>query len=79
MVRERCRSPADDGVPAVYLVPFHRAELSLAARLLRLRCAPSRRPDARFRDVDWDKALGWLDGRRQPSWPPSRRRRSGWR
>ncbi|HEU5159415.1 MAG TPA: ATP-dependent RecD-like DNA helicase [Streptosporangiaceae bacterium] len=46
-------------VPAVYLVPFHRAERSLATGLLELLHAPADRLSA-FRDVDWDAALGWL-------------------
>jgi exodeoxyribonuclease V alpha subunit len=55
--------PAPDGheeqVKAVYLVPFHRAEISLAAQLLRLLRGPEDRLPA-FRDVEWDKALAWL-------------------
>ncbi|WP_256788920.1 ATP-dependent RecD-like DNA helicase [Frankia sp. AvcI1] len=55
--------PAGDAtVPAVYLVPFHRAETSLAGGLLTLlTCAEERL--ASFADVDWDRALGWLRGR----------------
>jgi exodeoxyribonuclease V alpha subunit len=44
---------------AVYLVPFHRAEVSLAAQLLRLKDARDDRLAA-FQQVDWDKALAWL-------------------
>ncbi|MFI1013178.1 ATP-dependent RecD-like DNA helicase [Streptomyces sp. NPDC020965] len=54
--------PAPDGgepVTAVFLVPFHRAELSLSGQLQRLLRAPDDRLPA-FRDVDWDKALLWL-------------------
>ncbi|GGU35111.1 SF1B family DNA helicase RecD2 [Streptomyces violascens] len=62
-VREKV--PAPDGgepVAAVYLVPFHRAELSLAAQVGRLlRTGEDRMPS--FAAVDWDKALGWLAGR----------------
>lgn len=47
---------------AIYLVPFHRAEVSLAAQLLRLKNAEEDRL-AQFKAVDWDKALGWLRGR----------------
>lgn len=56
--------PGEDGRPvtAVYLVPFHRAELSLAAQLLRLLRTEEDRLPA-FRDVDWDAALGWLAAR----------------
>ncbi|UYQ62193.1 ATP-dependent RecD-like DNA helicase [Streptomyces peucetius] len=60
VVRERV--PGRDGgepVTAVYLVPFHRAELSLAGQLRRLLTAEDDRMAA-FRDVAWDKALAWL-------------------
>jgi exodeoxyribonuclease V alpha subunit len=49
-------------VPAVYLVPFHRAEQSLAAGLLDLLGSAVERLPA-FKSVDWDKALTWLRGR----------------
>jgi exodeoxyribonuclease V alpha subunit len=46
-------------LPAVYLVPFHRAELSLAGTLLGLlRTSADRLPA--FQDVDWPTALTWL-------------------
>ena len=44
---------------AIYLVPFHRAEISLAAQLLRLKNAGEDRL-AQFQQVDWGKALSWL-------------------
>jgi exodeoxyribonuclease V alpha subunit len=44
---------------AVYLVPFHRAEVGLAAGLLRLLRAPLDRL-AEFHEVDWRVALTWL-------------------
>ncbi|WP_328860612.1 SF1B family DNA helicase RecD2 [Streptomyces sp. NBC_00306] len=57
--------PGADGgeaVTAVYLVPFHRAEISLAAQVNRLlRTDEDRMPG--FRDVVWDKALAWLADR----------------
>src|SRR5918999_4232087 len=53
---------ANGDVPAVYLVPFHRAEGSLASGLLELLHAGTDRMPA-FQDVDWAKALGWLRGR----------------
>ena len=64
VVREPVPNPASEGgtIPAVYLVPFHRAETALAAALLRLSTAPADRMPA-FGDVDWDKALAWLRGR----------------
>jgi exodeoxyribonuclease V alpha subunit len=46
-------------VPAVYLVPFHWAERSLAGGLLGLLNSPRERLPA-FTGVDWHKALGWL-------------------
>jgi exodeoxyribonuclease V alpha subunit len=63
VVRESVPAPDGDGEPvtAVYLVPFHRAEISLAAQVLRLLKGPEDRLPA-FRDVDWDKALTWLAG-----------------
>ncbi|MFI1988452.1 ATP-dependent RecD-like DNA helicase [Actinoplanes sp. NPDC020271] len=46
----------------VYLVPFHRAEMSLANTLVSLlRDKSDRMPH--FHDVDWSKALGWLHQR----------------
>ncbi|MFY1658730.1 ATP-dependent RecD-like DNA helicase [Micromonospora sp. WMMD1274] len=56
--------PAADGQPvqAVYLVPFHRAEQSLANSLTRLlRDRADRLPH--FAGVDWAKALTWLKAR----------------
>ncbi|MFD8757311.1 ATP-dependent RecD-like DNA helicase [Kitasatospora sp. NPDC059577] len=53
--------PGDGGGPitAVYLVPFHRAEISLANQLLRLlRSDTDRMPW--FAGVDWRVALDWL-------------------
>ncbi|HET6635004.1 MAG TPA: ATP-dependent RecD-like DNA helicase [Streptomyces sp.] len=65
VVRERVPGSGEDGaesVTAVYLVPFHRAEVALSAQLLRLlHTGEDRLPS--FRDVDWDRALGWLAGR----------------
>ncbi|SLM02179.1 MULTISPECIES: ATP-dependent RecD-like DNA helicase [unclassified Actinoplanes] len=46
----------------VYLVPFHRAEISLAATLVRLLHDRSDRMP-HFGDVDWAKALDWLHRR----------------
>ena len=46
-------------MPAVYLVPFHRAEIRWPPPC----CGCSRRGTTgwpRFSDVDWDKALAWL-------------------
>jgi exodeoxyribonuclease V alpha subunit len=44
---------------AIWLVPFHRAEVALAGGLLRLLDAPADRL-AGFRAVDWTAALDWL-------------------
>lgn len=51
-----------DPVQAVYLVPFHRAELSLAGRVRALLGAREDRLAA-FADLDWTRALTWLRGR----------------
>jgi exodeoxyribonuclease V alpha subunit len=48
--------------PAVYLVPFHRAEHSLASALLELLHAREDRM-AGFQQVDWGRALAWLGSR----------------
>ncbi|MEU7582166.1 ATP-dependent RecD-like DNA helicase [Streptomyces sp. NPDC041068] len=63
VVRESLPDPdGGDDITAVYLVPFHRAELSLAAQLSRLLKTDDDRMPA-FRDVAWDKALAWLSDR----------------
>jgi exodeoxyribonuclease V alpha subunit len=65
VVREPVPASDDAGagiVPAVYLVPFHRAERSLADGLLALLNAGKDRLPG-FARVDWDKALGWLRSR----------------
>jgi exodeoxyribonuclease V alpha subunit len=49
-------------VPAVYLVPFHRAECSLAGGLMDLLNSTRERLPA-FARADWHKALGWLRSR----------------
>jgi exodeoxyribonuclease V alpha subunit len=54
------REPEEDApVEAVYLLPFYRAEVSLANGLLRLLGASSDRL-ASFQTVNWETALGWL-------------------
>ncbi|WP_062436548.1 SF1B family DNA helicase RecD2 [Herbidospora daliensis] len=50
---------AEGTVPAVYLVPFHRAERSLAGTVLGLLHSSRDRLRA-FADVDWPQALAWL-------------------
>ena len=64
VVREAVVNPSGDGgtIPAVYLVPFHRAESSLASSLLTLLHTSADRLPA-FANVDWGKALGWLRDR----------------
>ena len=54
--------PTGGTVPAVYLVPFHRAERSLAGGLTDLLSSSQERLSA-FTQVDWQKALGWLGSR----------------
>ncbi|MFC5060084.1 SF1B family DNA helicase RecD2 [Saccharothrix xinjiangensis] len=53
------REVMPDGEPAIYLIAFHRAEISLANQLLRLLGADEERMPA-FRRVDWGKAFAWL-------------------
>ncbi|MEU7146716.1 ATP-dependent RecD-like DNA helicase [Streptomyces sp. NPDC045470] len=70
VIRETVPSP-EGGSPikAIYLVPFHRAETSLAAQLLRLlRTQEDRMPS--FRTVAWDRALAWLANRTGASLAP---------
>ncbi|NGO76657.1 ATP-dependent RecD-like DNA helicase [Streptomyces sp. YC504] len=69
VVRERVPGPDGEPVTGVFLVPFHRAELSLAGRLKRLLSTDDDRLPG-FRDVDWDKALGWLKARTGASLAP---------
>ncbi|MFG2426479.1 ATP-dependent RecD-like DNA helicase [Streptomyces sp. NPDC048590] len=60
VVREKVPGPEDGQlVTAVYLVPFHRAEISLASQVQRLLRTSEDRLEG-FQDVDWDKALAWL-------------------
>ncbi|WP_285695858.1 ATP-dependent RecD-like DNA helicase [Actinomadura sp. NBRC 104412] len=61
VVREAIPGAGEEGVtiPAVYLVPFHRAERSLANGLRELLDAGLDRLKS-FTDVDWSKALAWL-------------------
>ena len=62
VVREAVPGRDGEPVPAIYLVPFHRAEQSLAGALLSLlRTRADRMPH--FAGVDWAKALGWLKAR----------------
>ncbi|MFE9254690.1 ATP-dependent RecD-like DNA helicase [Streptomyces sp. NPDC006879] len=59
VVRETVPGPDGAPVTAVYLVPFHRAELSFAAQVRRLLAAEDDRMPA-FKEVAWDRALAWL-------------------
>ncbi|WP_327262580.1 ATP-dependent RecD-like DNA helicase [Streptomyces sp. NBC_01232] len=74
VVRESVPDPqgGPDPLTAVYLVPFHRAELSLVGQVRRLLHAEDDRMPG-FRDVDWDKALGWLAGRTGATLAPEQR------
>jgi exodeoxyribonuclease V alpha subunit len=49
----------DQQVPAAYLVPFHRAERSLASGLMELLHAGQDRLTG-FGEVEWDRVLEWL-------------------
>ncbi len=65
VVREPVPARADvsgGSVAAVYLVPFHRAERSLAGGIRHLLNAGQERLPT-FAAVDWQKALGWLRNR----------------
>ncbi|TDQ50255.1 SF1B family DNA helicase RecD2 [Actinorugispora endophytica] len=62
VVREKLPDGDGEAVTGVYLVPFHRAEISLAGQLRSLLAAGEDRLGA-FADVDWDRALGWLGKR----------------
>ncbi|MEV7355188.1 ATP-dependent RecD-like DNA helicase [Kitasatospora sp. NPDC091276] len=59
VVRESVPGEAGEAITAVYLVPFHRAEVSLANQLLRLLRSDSDRMPW-FGGVDWPVALEWL-------------------
>ncbi|WP_051781521.1 MULTISPECIES: ATP-dependent RecD-like DNA helicase [unclassified Streptomyces] len=74
VVRERVPDPqgGPDPLTAVYLVPFHRAELSLVGQVRRLLQAEDDRMPG-FQDVDWEKALGWLAGRTGATLAPEQR------
>ncbi|AWZ03724.1 MULTISPECIES: ATP-dependent RecD-like DNA helicase [unclassified Streptomyces] len=73
VVRESVPDPAGGpDLTAVYLVPFHRAELSLVGQVRRLLNTEEDRMPA-FQDVDWDKALGWLAGRTGAKLAPGQR------
>ncbi|MER5871014.1 ATP-dependent RecD-like DNA helicase [Streptomyces sp. NPDC002044] len=74
VVREPVPDPqgGPDPLTAVYLVPFHRAELSLVGQVRRLLNAEDDRMPG-FRNVDWDKALGWLASRTGASLAPEQR------
>ncbi|AJF65290.1 SF1B family DNA helicase RecD2 [Streptomyces vietnamensis] len=69
VVREVVPGPEGAPVTAVYLIPFHRAELSLAGQLRRLLRTEEDRMPA-FQDVAWDKALAWLADRTGASLAP---------
>ncbi len=59
VVRETVPGEAGEPITAIYLVPFHRAEISLANQLLRLlRSDSDRLPWSA--EVDWPVALDWL-------------------
>jgi exodeoxyribonuclease V alpha subunit len=64
---------AGEQVPAVYLVPFHRAERSLASGLLELLHAREDRMAA-FGQVDWGQALAWLGSRTGTELAPEQER-----
>ncbi|WP_354642614.1 ATP-dependent RecD-like DNA helicase [Kitasatospora camelliae] len=72
VVREQLPGEGGEPVSAVYLVPFHRAEISLANQVLRLlRADTDRMPH--FAEVDWEAALGWLARRTGAELAPEQR------
>ena len=58
VVREVLPLDGED-VAAIYLVPFHRAEISVAGQLRRLLSGAEERMPA-FSSVDWTRAFSWL-------------------
>ncbi|MFD4132024.1 ATP-dependent RecD-like DNA helicase [Streptomyces goshikiensis] len=74
VVRESVPDPqgGPDPLTAVYLVPFHRAELSLVGQVRRLLNAEEDRMPG-FQAVDWAKALDWLAGRTGAKLAPEQR------
>ncbi|MEW1914330.1 ATP-dependent RecD-like DNA helicase [Kitasatospora sp. NPDC085895] len=77
VVREPLPGETGEPVTAVYLVSFHRAEISLANQLLRLLHADSDRMPAfggqNGAGVDWEAALGWLARRTGADLAPEQR------
>lgn len=59
VVREEIHTEDEESVSAIYLVPFHRAELALSHQLLRLLRTRGNRLSA-FDAVDWGKVFEWL-------------------
>ncbi|WP_431680147.1 SF1B family DNA helicase RecD2 [Kitasatospora sp. KL5] len=75
VVREQLPGETGEPITAVYLVPFHRAEISLANQLLRLLHADGDRMPA-FADtagIDWEAAIGWLARRTGADLAPEQR------
>ncbi|MEU3016232.1 MULTISPECIES: ATP-dependent RecD-like DNA helicase [unclassified Nocardiopsis] len=62
VARETVPGPEGEPVRAVYLLPFHRAEIGLASGLRTLLESPLERLPG-FVGVDWDRAFAWLDRR----------------
>jgi exodeoxyribonuclease V alpha subunit len=71
LVRQRTsdQEAQGDSVDAVYLVPFYRAEVSLANGLRRLLRATPDRLSA-FKDLNWEAALGWLSEKTEAALAP---------
>jgi exodeoxyribonuclease V alpha subunit len=59
----------DQFVTAVYLLPFYRAEVSLASSLQRLLRAQQERLPS-FQTVNWETALGWLQSQTSSNLAP---------
>ena len=61
VVREQLPSDDEESITAIYLVPFHRAEIALANQLQSLLNTSADRMPV-FASVDWTRALAWLHG-----------------
>ncbi|MDS1271421.1 ATP-dependent RecD-like DNA helicase [Lipingzhangella sp. LS1_29] len=73
VLREELPAGDDTAHTAVYLLPFHRAELGLANQLHALLETPNDRLAA-FTEVNWDRALDWLGQRTGTTLAPEQQR-----
>jgi exodeoxyribonuclease V alpha subunit len=71
-------APAGPQEEALYLPPFYYAEQGVAGKLRQVRASSQDRL-AVFRNLDWEKAFAWLEGRALSNWQRSSATPSGWR